>query len=131
MNRAISITYCFVITLMLTAVAGCATVKKDPSDTKTVLYRGSCKHTQTFCSVVLYSDSTIYFNAGAFLANVDFLGTYELKGDTAYVSWKEKDQEQLGDRLGSGLLIMEDGLKELGEGNHRHFFRYNWEKKDW
>lgn len=122
--------YFIAFTVFTIIVLGCSIPRKAEIEHKSSLYKASCKHTQTFASIILWDDSVIHYNAGAFLWNLSYNGKYEINGDTIYVTWAKEDKTSLGKRFENGLLITETGIQELGDSSiHRHSFRFKWAKQ--
>ena len=78
-----------------------------------------CEHTVTSVSVTLRKDKTFEYNAGAFLEQEIYFGTYKIVSDTVILSFDLQKPEYLGDTL----VYKNNFLKEVGNAKHNDNFK--------
>ncbi len=84
-----------------------------------VILYGYCEHTVTTVSIKLRENSTCEYNAGAFLKNETYKGTYIIKNDSVILNFKGLNPDNVADTL----IYNEKFLTEIGDTTrHRHHF---------
>jgi hypothetical protein len=84
-----------------------------------VILNGYCEHTVTTVSIKLRENSTCEYNAGAFLKNETYKGTYIIKNDSVILNFKGLNPDNVADTL----IYKEKFLIEIGDTTrHRHHF---------
>ena len=85
-----------------------------------VILYGYCEHTVTTVSIKLRENHTCEYNAGAFLQNEIYKGTYLIKNDSVILVFKGLNPNNIADTL----IHNEKFLTEIGDTTrHRHQFK--------
>jgi hypothetical protein len=83
-----------------------------------IVFYGQCEHTVTMTSLVLRENQSFEYNAGGFLSNEMYYGTYKVNGDTLSLQF---DSEEIP--LSDKLIHIKDGLIEFKNTEHNHGFK--------